>query len=594
MQILRSILPLIALVLMAAGAMAQQRFMGTILQPTPAEQETLEKIFKKQMLINLPSEAIYNYIKSTGSENSNPIIQVGNFYTWDIDLQLHEMRSPDYISQRTTSTGTITLPRTECITYAGYMRLSAADDVRLNIEANKVWGYITDKGKKYYLEQLNHFIPSADPQKLVLYNPEDVLPKNARCDGGTISEKVDEKAETISPDNGKTQAADCRKIEIATESDLPNFQQGTTASDIVGNLNLVEPIYQNSFGSSFIVKYQHEWSTTDPYTSAELCVANDLLSQFRAYWQTNFTNIKRDINIMYSARTVSGSSIVIGCAYTFTFQNSTGDACYTVCRTFYFGSQNTANQRQCLVAHEVGHIFSGVHDASGCSSNAGPIMCPSLNDVQGYSSGTPYWSALSLTAIEGSMASVNGSSRLRKREFNTSGSVFFPFVTTGNQLFFSAPYSTIPPIFPFSSSSITLTGTDEVTLQPGFSAVINGGGSITVTTGACDINGNKQGQNALSKSEVPNQLVTINSAKISPNPFTNSFTIKLKLEQVSRVSVSLYDMLGKQIAAIVNNQQYVKGAVQLQYTNSKLAAGTYLCVVEVNGKRFTEKVVKME
>lgn len=585
---------LVLLLLGNVTASAQKVFSALPVNATIPETDALKKIFKRQTIVQLDAAAIYHYIKQAGNK-SNLIIDIGDNYHWDISLEQHDLRSGDYMLQRNTDKGLVTLKREDCYTYAGYLKGNANNYVRLNIHELKLSGNIMDHGRSVYIEPLRKFIPSAQADKYVIYKRGDSHPMQGRCNQESAAEQqVNEKLSSMAA----PMAADCRKIEIATESDWENYIQGVTASDIIANLNFVEPLYQNYFGASIVVKYQHEWATfLDPYATVAICDENlDRLDEFRSYWQTNYTWVKRDINILYSGVDFTGSTI--GCAPVGAFSGSTSDVCYTVVQ---WKTDYTDEGREVLVAHEMGHIFGSSHDEN-CNSDDGPIMCPSINAAC-TDKCTPYWSTASNNAIAFSMASSNGSSRLRTREFfqsvNTGLFLGIPLVFSGNDLYVASVNVVGASLL--GNGAIIYAGADNVTLQPGFSAgVANGTGAFIAQIGPCNINGQlttNVGLQAIERTAMQSsKQITIAETpaiRFYPNPFSGSTNLEIVLPKASNVSLSVYDLAGRLMDNPVKNKPMTAGKHTITYTNKGLKPNAYLFVIETNGKKFTQKLLKM-
>ncbi len=60
-----------------------------------------------------------------------------------------------------------------------------------------------------------------------------------------------------------------------------------------------------------------------------------------------------------------------------------------------------------------------------------------------------------------------------------------------------------------------------------------------------------------------------------PNPFNPSTTIKYELPKSSMVRLSVYDMLGREVAVLVNKREDA-GVRQTRFDASNLASGVYL------------------
>lgn len=174
--------------------------------------------------------------------------------------------------------------------------------VRLNISSTGLSGVINDHGTAVYIEPLKNFIRSASADKYVIYKRGDSYPVKGVCGvSSSMETKIKNQLSSLTLPN-----VVCRKIEIATESDWENYDDGVTAGDIQANLNDVEPLYYDEFGASIVIKYQHEWATSnDPYNYTYACNddtqhPNNRLQKFNLHWQKYFYDVKRDISILYS------------------------------------------------------------------------------------------------------------------------------------------------------------------------------------------------------------------------------------------------------------------------------------------------------
>ncbi len=75
-----------------------------------------------------------------------------------------------------------------------------------------------------------------------------------------------------------------------------------------------------------------------------------------------------------------------------------------------------------------------------------------------------------------------------------------------------------------------------------------------------------------------------------PNPFAASSTLAYSLREGAEVSLRLYDVLGREVATLVEPQEQAAGRYEVSFDGSRLAVGTYVCVLEVGGARFTQRV----
>jgi hypothetical protein len=75
-----------------------------------------------------------------------------------------------------------------------------------------------------------------------------------------------------------------------------------------------------------------------------------------------------------------------------------------------------------------------------------------------------------------------------------------------------------------------------------------------------------------------------------PNPLSSSATIPFELDESGSVRIAVYDVLGRRVATILENEKRPAGPSQVQFNAEKLAAGVYFVKLEANGKSVTRKI----
>jgi spore coat protein A len=78
--------------------------------------------------------------------------------------------------------------------------------------------------------------------------------------------------------------------------------------------------------------------------------------------------------------------------------------------------------------------------------------------------------------------------------------------------------------------------------------------------------------------------------QLLPNPFTDRFTMRFKLDKASEVIVNLYDIKGSLVKKVFNGV-LTSGFQQLRVDGINSTSGVYYCEIVVAGKRLLRKMV---
>lgn len=74
-----------------------------------------------------------------------------------------------------------------------------------------------------------------------------------------------------------------------------------------------------------------------------------------------------------------------------------------------------------------------------------------------------------------------------------------------------------------------------------------------------------------------------------PNPFNPSTTIRFGIPRQGLVSLKVYDMAGREVANLINNQQMNAGQITKSFDGSSLSSGVYFYSLIVDGKMIATK-----
>jgi len=78
-----------------------------------------------------------------------------------------------------------------------------------------------------------------------------------------------------------------------------------------------------------------------------------------------------------------------------------------------------------------------------------------------------------------------------------------------------------------------------------------------------------------------------------PNPITNEFVLKFKLQKTSKINLSFYNLLGEEVSKIIDNKSfdYGKHIIREPFRNLHLTNGIYFYVLKIDEKVISKKVI---
>lgn len=530
--------------LLIPKALAQQIFKSKTISISKDKHNLLSKNLKDYDIIQIDIKQIKSYVTNAG-DISTFHLKLGNKINDVLTLELNDLRSTDYISQRTTDKGVVLDPVGLTNTYKGFLNYDPKQAVRLTIDDNNIEGYFVKDGEYIYIESLSNLIKGDINNELVLYEGNDIFQKLQNGFFCGVSDSINN-SKIIGSETNKisAQPLDCFVLEIATEADFEYFQtHGSNANNqILSILNQVEGIYNSTFAIDFVVSFQNIFETSsDPYSATAV---GNILIEFKNEWNANRTDVKRDVAHMWSGKDFDGSAL--GVAYT-----HSGDG--VVCRfptLSYALSQDWSSGlfgKIVLTAHEIGHNFSLSHYlgniCSGiCTTGTGPIMCPCVQPDALFFSSTSITDMNNYLAAWGSCIQFPADLVLGQLTINsTKVYAATNTITVGNSFEIISPGDvTMVAGSEIIITDIVVTGKLFVFIDPNVDCTIG-------QLGRLSFNDPSNNENYNEPNEVNNIKNTYYDIFIYPNPNKGIFNISVPSEINFQFAVYIYDILGKLI-----------------------------------------------
>lgn len=88
-------------------------------------------------------------------------------------------------------------------------------------------------------------------------------------------------------------------------------------------------------------------------------------------------------------------------------------------------------------------------------------------------------------------------------------------------------------------------------------------------------------------------ISAFNLAQNYPNPFNPSTTIKYQLQEISFVTIKIYDVLGKEVATLVNEGK-TAGNYEVEFNGAGLTSGIYFYTLTAGSIRETKKMIYLK
>jgi hypothetical protein len=128
------------------------------------------------------------------------------------------------------------------------------------------------------------------------------------------------------------------------------------------------------------------------------------------------------------------------------------------------------------------------------------------------------------------------------------------------------------------------------TLAKGFGKVFSNNGFITHYIRGSIINGTKYGTVTSVKDLSENTPKEFNLYQNYPNPFNPATTIEYEVGEYSNVNLKVYDLLGSEVAVLVNEEKH-PGKYSETFNGNNLVSGVYFYKLTIGGNTQIRKMI---
>lgn len=383
----RNLLSCLLLAILPGFLSAQTRVEAKIVNFKDAE---LDKSFSAYQVCRMDARQIYQLSKP--GNRFHFTLAIDRQHSWDLLLDYHDLRGPNYREVALTEQGPKVLPRRPNITFRGSQGVKR-ETVRFTITPEYVLGMIEDGGDTWFVEPLNRILPGTRTDYYFVYRAADVLADpTVECTFTAVKEqqKHEEEHHRKNPEAGVEKMA-CWEVEMATAADFTMFQSYGSVQAvndfIITVTNNMEPLYDD-FNLDYLIvdQFVPTSAMANPWTTSD--EAFDILDDFSAWAPVNF--LTHDVGQIWTDRNIQGCGGgpdnfgLVGCAQV--IGGICGAQRYNVCEDY----SNSSNCLRVLSAHELGHLWDGVHGQSGPNT----IMNPTIQ------CGATTWAAGNITRIQ--------------------------------------------------------------------------------------------------------------------------------------------------------------------------------------------------
>ena len=277
---------------------------------TPRSSEVLDVQFGEYQVFRVDVSALNQYVKS--EQGIRPLrFELGDLYDWDLEVEGHDLRTPDYRLRIATEKGIEELPVvSENKTFRGHRAQDQSDRVALTLDHEFIYGYVEEGEETYFIEPLYYFLPKAERDLFIVYPASKVVPVEGLTCGVTEMQKHAHELEDWKGADGP-ETGNCYRVELAIASDWLMFQEYGSITAVenhnIAVMNNVNTNYDNEFSDEInfyiVEQFVSTCSTCDPWTSSTNAIT--LLNSFTNWGPSGFT-ATHDLGQLWTDRNLDG------------------------------------------------------------------------------------------------------------------------------------------------------------------------------------------------------------------------------------------------------------------------------------------------
>jgi len=522
---------------------------------------------------------------------------------WTLDLELNDMRAPDFRQTYTTAEGEFEYTEPFIVnTFKG--KTSTGQIARFTIDENTFSGIILDDKFHYAIRPIKDYTRNLSDENLIVYRSSDIVLNNDNFD--YINDTMEFFANNIEDDElesmekSSTAFISCwYLLKMATDADYEFYDKtkGSGSGDIKNTynrifsiLNEAEAVYESTFYMTFLITFQHVYTTNTNPDYTELTDIDKLFTQFKNYWNTNRPTVPdRNIAHLFSGKNLNYLGVAdIG--------HVSDNLSYSISKIYM-------DYQYLTIAHEIGHNLNAIHVSSAdcaCSSIFGySIMCsqPPSNQLPS----SLWFCNSSITIIQtfiNSKITILSSTLLIYRILSGSLTDFNSYkayyriestqvINSGYTSYRSGDHIILKDGFQAKSGSIFIakieepcSGTYNPAPPPPLSLVRPPGNFGNDTD-------SNTGDNDLTPIEKIQAVSNISEIEVFPNPANDKITVKSNTgEHLKQIEIN--NSLGINVLS-TNTENVYSSEINI----SRLASGVYFVrVITENNTIRTAKIIK--